>query len=149
MRQWLIRETEFLTIAAETIKGLGSLNKDNRQQAHPMFEENQQRDKKKSRQKFPECKEQHPIWRCNQFKSLYVKNCWISAKKNRLCYRCLVSNHLGNSCHQTGKCNINGCEETHNQLLHEEAVVQKAEDKNQPIGQSKSSTQTGGNSVGG
>ena len=59
------------------------------------------------------------------------------------------SNHLGNSCHQTGKCNINGCEETHNWLLHEEAVVQKAEDKNQPIDQSKSSTQTEGNSVGG
>ena len=34
LRQWLIRETEFLTIAAETIKGLGSLNKDNRQQDH-------------------------------------------------------------------------------------------------------------------
>ena len=37
---------------------------------------------------------------------------WISAKKNRLCYRCLGLNHLGNSCHQKGKCNINEWEET-------------------------------------
>ena len=33
--------------------------------------------------------------------------------------------------------------------MHEEAVVQKAEDKNQPVDESKSSTQTGGHSVGG
>ena len=35
LRQCLIRETEFLTIAAETIKGLGLL-KDNRQKHHSM-----------------------------------------------------------------------------------------------------------------
>ena len=64
-------------------------------------------------------------------------------QKNRLCYRCLGSNHLGNSCQQKGKCNINGCEETHNQLLHEEAVVQKAKDNNQPLDERKSITQTG------
>ena len=46
-----------------------------------------------------------------------------------------------------GKCNINGCEETHNRLLHEEAVMQKAEDKNQPINERKSSIQTGESSV--
>ena len=78
-----------------------------------------------------------------------MENRWISAKKNRLCFRCLGSNHLGNSCQQKGKRNINGCEETHNRLCHEEAVVQKAEDKNQPTDESKSSTKTGGSSVGG
>ena len=134
-----------MTIAAETIKGLGS-PRDNRQQHHSMFGESQ-RDQKKSKQKCPECKEQHPIWRCSQFKSLDVKNRWISAKKNRLCYRCLGPNHLGNSCQQKGKCNINGCEETHNRLLHEEVNVQKTEDKKQPIDESKSNTQTGENSV--
>ena len=72
-----------------------------------------------------------------------MKNRWISAKKNRLYYRCFGPNHLGNNCHQKGKCNINACEETNNQLLHEEAVVQEAEDKNQPIDQSKPSTKAG------
>ena len=60
LRQWLIRETEFLTIAAETKKGLGPL-KDNRQQHHSMFGKNQQRDQNKSRKKCQEFKEQHPI----------------------------------------------------------------------------------------
>ena len=95
LRQWLIRETEFLTTAAETIKGLGPL-KDSRQQHHHMFRENKKWDQKRSRQKCPECK--HPIWRCNQCESLDVKNRWISAKKNRLCYQCLGPNHLGNHC---------------------------------------------------
>ena len=83
MRQWLIRETEFLTIAAEAIKGLGP-PKDNRQQHHSsIFVENQQRHQKKSRQKCPQCKEQHPIWRCNQFKSLDVKNRWVGYQPKR------------------------------------------------------------------
>ena len=56
---------------------------------------------------------------------------------------------MGNSCHQKGKCIINGCKETHHQLWHEDAVAQKVEDKNQPIDESKSSTQTEGSSVGG
>ena len=144
LRQWLIRETEFLTTAAETIKGLGPL-KDSRQQHHHMFRENKKWDQKRSRQKCPECK--HPIWRCNQCESLDVKSRWISAKKNRLCYQCLGPNHLGNRCKKKGKCNINGCEETHHRLLQEEAVIQKAEDKNQPINERKSSTQTGESSV--
>ena len=84
--------------------------------------------------------------------SIQVINCenrWISAKKSRLWYRCLDPNHFENSCQQKWKCNINGCKETHNKLLHEEAVVKKAEDKNQPIDESKSSTQNGGSRVGG
>ena len=57
------------------------------------------------------------------------------------------SKSLGKPLQKKGKCNINGCEETHHRLLQEEAVVQKAEDKNQPINERKSSTQTGESSV--
>ena len=57
------------------------------------------------------------------------------------------SKSLGKPLQKKGKCNINGCEETHHQLLQEEAVIQKAEDKNQPINERKSSTQTGESSV--
>ena len=101
------------------MKRLGPL-KDNRQHHHSVFGDNRQRDQKKSRQTCLECKKQHSNWRRNQFKLLDVKNCWISAKKDRL---------------------------THNRLLRDKAVVQKAEDKNQPIDDRKSSTQTRGISV--
>ena len=82
LRQCLIRETEVLTIAIETIEGLEPL-KDNRQQHHSMFGEYQQRDQKRPTQKCPECKEKHPIRRCNQFKSLdrYGKSLDISQKE--------------------------------------------------------------------
>ena len=136
-RQCPIRETEFLTITAETIKGLGPLKIKIIDNSIFLFGENQQKDQKKSRQKCPECEEQDAIWRFNQFKSVDVKIRWISAEKNRLCCRCFGPKHLGNSCQQKGKCNINGYEEIHNQLLHEEALVQNAEDKNQPIDESK------------
>ena len=67
-RQCPIRETEFLTITAETIKGLGPLKIKIIDNSIFLFGENQQKDQKKSRQKCPECEEQDAIWRFNQFK---------------------------------------------------------------------------------
>ena len=48
------------------------------------------------------------------------ENRWKRAKEAKLCYRCLKSNHIGKKCRFQGKCNINGCEKTHNRLLHRE-----------------------------
>ena len=49
-----------------------------------------------------------------------------TAKKHKLCYRCLSSNHRGNNCKQLG---IDRCTETRNHLLHDKN--EKKEDKNQ------------------
>ena len=126
LREWLLRETEFLTVASETIKGLGPRSRELHQQTH--YGENFSNKNNKIKQKCPVCTESHPVWRCNQFKVMDTKSRWQTAKKCKLCYRCLCSNHRGNNCNQLGKCGINGCTETHNRLLHDN---EKKEDKTQ------------------
>ena len=58
-----------------------------------------------------------------------TKSRWETAKKYKLCYRCLGNNHRGNNCKQHGKCGINGCSDTHNRLLHGKG--EKSDDKEQ------------------
>ena len=43
---------------------------------------------------------------------------WKLVKRTGLCYRCLGEDHLGSSCPRSRQCNINGCKETNNRLLH-------------------------------
>ena len=57
-----------------------------------------------------------------------TKSRWKTAKKHKLCYRCLCSNHRGYNCQQLGKCGIDRCNDTHNRLLHDKN--EKKEDKN-------------------
>ena len=41
-----------------------------------------------------------------------------TAKKLGLCYRCLGGDHLGGECPRSRVCNIDGCRDRHNWLLH-------------------------------
>lgn len=115
---------EFLTAVSETIKGLGPWSREFHQQTH--YREGLSRRNDKTKQKCPLCTENHPISRYSQFKVMNTKSWWKTAKKHKLCYRCLSSNHRGNNCKQLG---IDWCTETCNHLLHDKN--EKKEDKNQ------------------
>ena len=93
-----MRETEFLAVASETIKGLGPPSRELHQQTH--YGESLSKRNDKIRQKCPVCTENHPIWMCNWFKLMDTNSRWQTAKKQILCYRCLCSNHRGNNCKQ-------------------------------------------------
>ena len=60
----------------------------------------------------------HPAWRCKEFKKSNVDERWRLAKKHKLCFRCLESGHFGRACPRDKACNVNGCTDTHNWLLH-------------------------------
>jgi hypothetical protein len=114
LRDWVIQESEFQTIAAETVKGL-----------HPGNEKRSKfRDggrtyfNRDGVSKCKLCNNQHPIWRCNQFKQMTVSERWNFAKQTRLCYRCLSEGHTGNKCTKSRCCGVDGCTKTHNRLLH-------------------------------
>ena len=64
------------------------------------------------------CNGQHGVWRCNAFKSLKVWQRWNMAKQCKLCYKCLESGHLAQSCTKGRECGLNGCKLTHHRLLH-------------------------------
>ena len=54
------------------------------------------------------------------FKNLDIKGRWIAAKREKLCYRCLGSDHLGTECQRWRICIIRGCKEKHSRLLHKD-----------------------------
>ena len=128
LREWVLRETEFLTITAETKRGLSASantanmgrtmfslvdNKSNgyngpgKEAQFPMFQSG-----------CPVCGQNHAIWKCTEFLEMNVKDRWKIVKQNRLCYDCLGRNHAAWSCRRHMFCGIAGCTKSHNRLLH-------------------------------
>ncbi|CAC5421526.1 unnamed protein product [Mytilus coruscus] len=64
------------------------------------------------------CNGHHGVWRCDEFRKSAVKKRWNTAKRLRLCYRCLGHDHVGRQCPRSRACNLGGCKEVHNRLLH-------------------------------
>ena len=56
-----------------------------------------------------------------------VSERWQVARDNRLCYRCLATNHRGVDCLRSAVYGIDNCQETHNRLLHHEKLISKQE----------------------
>ncbi|CAC5373898.1 unnamed protein product [Mytilus coruscus] len=84
LREWILQEAEFQTIASETIHGLSANTSSNSQR--------------------------------NYKGNLHKR--WDTAKRLQLCYRCLGHDHVGRQCLRSRVCNLGGCKEVHNRLLH-------------------------------
>jgi len=46
----------------------------------------------------PDCSANHPLWKCERFKSKPVQQCWIFVEKQKLCFNCLGSKLTRNIC---------------------------------------------------
>ncbi|CAG2212808.1 unnamed protein product [Mytilus edulis] len=64
------------------------------------------------------CNGNHGVWKCDEFRKLTVNKRWDTAKRLQLCYRCLGHDHVGRQCPRSRACNLVGCKEVHNRLLH-------------------------------
>ena len=125
LRAWVIQESEFQTIASETVHGLAERVAKESSSAPTMKFRNQRtffRDAKDSGelQKFPcnVCGKKHGVWSCPVFKQKSVSDRWDTSKQFQLCFRCLADGHNGKSCHRSRQCGINGCKQLHHRLLH-------------------------------
>ena len=105
LRDWILRETEYRTVACETKYGL---NGDMNGELYNCEDTNA----------CVLCKDRHDIWSCERFTTLSVSQRWEVATVQRLCYRCLQGNHIGQQCGQTNTCNIGNCQQTHHPMLH-------------------------------
>ena len=112
---WVNREAEYQTVAAETIKGMGTRFKDSQQ---TMFGDDAPKYKKTGKMTCVICGKSHPVWSCKTFEKMDVPQRWEQAKMHRLCFRCLAPTHRGADCTRTRTCGVSGCEKNHNQLLH-------------------------------
>ncbi|CAG2212924.1 unnamed protein product [Mytilus edulis] len=93
LREWILQESEFQTIASETIHGLSTNTSSNSRN----YKGN--------------------LWRCDEFRKLTVHKRWDTAKRLQLCYRCLGHDHVGRQCPRSIVCNLGGRKEVHNILL--------------------------------
>ena len=116
IREWINREAEYRVMAAETVNGLGN-PRSHVQTYH-------QRDPKmkgvqEEKRACAACGANHPLWKCDEFKSMDVCSRWNVAKKGSVCFRCLSTGHHGSRCNRNKPCGIDGCKRPHSRLLHE------------------------------
>ena len=119
LREWILQEAEFQTVAAETLCGLTGKRRDS---SHTFFARTSGSGKPAGTN-CPLCKGDHPVWSCLEFKKMDVQSRRQKAKQLRLCYRCLGRNHKGGQCAQNSRCDIDGCQKTHNRVMHGDQFV--------------------------
>ena len=67
----------------------------------------------------PVCSGQHGLWRCEKFRDLSSRDRVKTVLNKRLCFKCLGGGHFKDLCpKETFKCQVQGCVEDHNTLLH-------------------------------
>ena len=125
LQTWLIQESNFHTIASETIYGLtGKTPNSQLTQLTPNSEGERTffirtcACQPQQIQPCQICGEQHRIWQCKAFMQEDISERWNIAKRFQLCYRCLAKGHNGKSCPRTRRCGKNGCHKVHHKLLH-------------------------------
>ncbi|XP_063968669.1 uncharacterized protein LOC135157358 [Lytechinus pictus] len=65
-----------------------------------------------------ECKGDHKLWDCKQFKDMMPKDRLRLARKKGLCFNCLRPGHMTGACKSKMTCSVEGCSRKHNKLLH-------------------------------
>lgn len=75
-------------------------------------------EEKKQGSKCQLCSQDHGLWKCDQFKGLSVEERRNKARELNVCFRCLSSYHMSNSCKSIRLYQTNGCRSNHRQLLH-------------------------------
>ena len=124
LKSWVLKESEFQTVAAETVHGVNGSITDasstqvSRYRNPRTFFGDQAESKAILTSQCRLCGERHGIWKCNDFLQKSVPQRWNIAKRLQLCYRCLAEGHTGKSCTRTRVCGENGCLEVHHKLLH-------------------------------
>ena len=129
LREFIDRESEFLTTASETISGVlkeSPKKERNSPTAGSSFvTRNSTLDKKKPSQACKVCNGQHGIWSCESFKRMTVPKRWEVATGHKLCFRCLADGHRGEECFRSRVCGLNGCRSYHHRMLHEDPAEVK------------------------
>ena len=138
LRKWVILESEFQTVASETVHGVTDQvsgvqtthSRSGQKQARTFFG-NSKDNRAKKTQNCQACGADHRIWACQAFKQKNNSERWDIAKRSQLCFRCLADGHSGKSCPRSRQCGLNGCEELHHRLLHRtsQETEQKAVDQ--------------------
>ena len=122
LKTWINQESEFQTIANETIHGFictsAEIHISKNEEPRTFFWETLNIRSVQEKILCSLCGANHCIWKCQKYLQKSVPERWKFAKLLRLCYRCLAEGHLGNICPKSRQCGQNGCQKLHHRLLH-------------------------------
>ena len=60
----------------------------------------------------------HRVWNCDKFENMKIDERYNVVKEKKLCFCCLADNHAAKDRPRKRNCDVDGCEKTHNKLLH-------------------------------
>ena len=127
LRSWVLKESEFQTVASETVHGVNGCITDtssaqpvNRYRSPRTFFGDQTDNHSMQNLQCRLCGARHGVWKCHEFIQKSVSERWYIAKRLQLCYRCLAEGHAGKFCQRSRVCGENGCLEVHHRLLHQQ-----------------------------
>ena len=149
LREWILQESEFQTIATEAVRGLSG--KSTKPPSRPMPRHGNQRtffgeaDSGRNSKRMPclDCKKNHGVWNCPEFHRRKVADRWNFAKHIQLCFRCLAQGHQGKACPRSRQCGQDGCTDLHHRLLHKNGSTRPT-----PVNLDKSSKVVGTGTMG-
>ena len=118
LNDWTAEEAEYQFQATELKRKSENSNWKSHERRSKSFGTNQVANKRIGSCKV--CGADHAIWSCDVFKSrsIHIQKKWGTAKKLGFCYRCCGDDHLRGECPRRRMCNIEGCRDRHNRLLH-------------------------------
>ena len=99
MRTWVLQESEFQTVSAETVHGVTGITMDNQPvqkytyRGHRTFFGNQIDSSGSEQIQCKVCGAQHDVCNCEEILQMSVKERWNIAKQFQLCFRCLEEGH--------------------------------------------------------
>ena len=131
LKIWVVQESEFQTIANETIHGFTCPSIDIQTKRHiSKYDEPRtflaEARVNRSLPKQILCSlsgANHSIWQCQKYLQKGVPERWNFAKQFRLCYRCLTEGHIGKLCPKSRQFGQNGCQKLHHRLLHKTDIL--------------------------
>ena len=68
--------------------------------------------------------ESHRIWNSKKFKTMSADESYAAVKEKNLCFSSLGEKHSAKECQKSRKCGFDGCDKTHNRLLHQKTKRQ-------------------------
>ena len=72
----------------------------------------------RTRERCVVCGQPHKLFQCELYKGMQPVDRFEIAKRNKLCYNCLLAGHVSNKCYKQSVCTVPNCSRKHSELLH-------------------------------
>lgn len=81
-------------------------------------------------------------WRCEVLLGKNVNQRWNLVKEKKLCFSCLAADHNSKDCSRPYQCGIDGCQRTHNKILHNKPQAENKRQNNITVATLRSTHRT-------